>query len=469
MNRRSIRWRITALATVMTIGILSIVGVGASEVVKSKLQEGLDLTLENRAEAVESAARTGAIEEFGPRDGDRFAFVVDSEGRMVGPPVQPGSDPPLSVVGDWRRVATGPADLRLGDDVFRVLVRPLDNGTRPGRLVVVGDNVGDLRDTVRIVTLVLLGAFAAASCALGFLVWWLVGRTLGPVESIRAEVARIGLDQLDQRVPVPGTGDEIDRLASTMNEMLGRLDTSAAHQRQFVADVSHELRTPLTRLRTLLEVELAAGGTGVVTTLREARLDVVELQALVDDLLFLARVDARRTEPRHWPVDLDTVVEDELAQLEPVRGVSLDTRVAPLMVSGDAGQLARMVRNLLSNAMGHARSTVVIRVDTGERGGVVSNGDAARERDDLVVVLVVEDDGPGVAPEDSHRVFERFVRLDPARNRNAGGTGLGLAIARDVVRLHRGSIELDRSALGGARFTVRLPAHPEATIGAVVP
>jgi signal transduction histidine kinase len=254
-------------------------------------------------------------------------------------------------------------------------------------------------------------------------------------------VAGIGLDDLDHRVPVPGSGDELDRLAVTMNDMLARLESSSVAQRRFVADASHELRTPLTRLRVALEVELAAPTTHPVDVLRSALEDTIEMQGLVEDLLLLARHDATVDAPRHRPVDLDAVVDGELAAVRADAEVRLTAAMMdPCMVLGDASQLGRLVANLLSNAARYATNGVDVSLSS-------IGGEA---------VLVVDDDGPGIPAPERDRVLERFVRLEEART--SLGSGLGLAIVSSIAAQHGGTVSIDDSPTGGARLVVRLPA-----------
>jgi signal transduction histidine kinase len=285
---------------------------------------------------------------------------------------------------------------------------------------------------------------------LGVVVWWLVGRTLRPVEAIRSEVAEIGATELHRRVPEPATGDEIARLATTMNAMLARLEDATRQQQRFVADASHELRSPLTRIRTEAEVALAgvdrAGrdGVDVEATLASVLEDTAELQHLVDDLLHLARADAGAAAVQRRPLDLDDVVMREVDRLR-AGGHRIDpSAVSGAHVVGDAPLLARAVRNLLDNAVRHARQSV--RVELGERDGVA--------------VLVVRDDGPGIPADDRERVFERFTRLDDARTRDGGGIGLGLSITREIVEAHGGTIRIADDG-PGATFVVELPARPD--------
>ncbi|MFJ8607668.1 sensor histidine kinase [Streptomyces sp. NPDC093675] len=270
--------------------------------------------------------------------------------------------------------------------------------------------------------------------------WLVTRRALRPVEGIRAEMAEItGSGDLSRRVPEPRSGDEIARLARTTNQTLAALEGSIERQHRFIADASHELRSPIANLRTQLEV--AEAHPELLDTHGLVQ-DVVRLQHLAIGLLLLARLDAGES-PADARVDLaDLVLEEVAARAATDRfppAVALEGE--PLAVTGSRTQLARVLANLLDNAQRHAAGAVEVSV--------------AVEGDD--VVLTVGDDGPGVAPEDRERVFERFVRLDEARSRDAGGAGLGLAIARDVVLRHGGSLTVGGDPGRGAVFRARLP------------
>jgi signal transduction histidine kinase len=271
--------------------------------------------------------------------------------------------------------------------------------------------------------------------------WLMVGRTLRPVEDIRAEVASISHSRLDRRVPTPPSNDEIGRLARTMNEMLGRLEDAANRERDFVGNASHELRSPLAAFRTQLEVAAAhPEGADWPSLAENLMADSNRMEGLVHDLLFLAREDAADTRPLK-PVDLDDVVLEEVARIRSTCRVEVHTEgvgAAPLLGHGE--DLVWLVRNLLDNACAYASSRVDVTLTT----------------TDSRVELTVADDGPGVAPEDRTRIFDRFYRSDRVRNRHASGTGLGLAIAASVVAAHGGTIEV-RDGDPGARFVVSLP------------
>ncbi|MGH9058964.1 MAG: sensor histidine kinase [Acidimicrobiales bacterium] len=292
------------------------------------------------------------------------------------------------------------------------------------------------------VGLALVGGLPALVILVGALVWIFGGRALRPVESIRAEVADITGHDLHRRVPQPATGDEIARLARTMNQMLDRLESSATAQRQFVADASHELRSPLAALQATLEVAIAHPNDSAWPAVAADALDEVRgLHRLVEDLLVLARTEQAAQAPRTEAVDLDEIILRESRRRATDRSISWDLhQVSGGRVPGDPDQLARVVRNLMDNAQRHATSRVTIQLST--------TSDA--------VELVVADDGPGIPAEDRQRIFERFARLDEARSQDDGGTGLGLAIAKEMVAAHTGTIDVVDSSVG-ARFAIRLP------------
>jgi signal transduction histidine kinase len=281
----------------------------------------------------------------------------------------------------------------------------------------------------------------------GLFAWVLVGRALRPVEAIRAEVERIGGSTIHRRVPEPSTGDEVGRLAHTMNTMLDRLETSATEQRRFVADASHELRSPVAVIRAGLEVARGPARQDAWPAMVDSLLvEESRLEALLDDLLLLAAHD----ENGHGPaptrlVDIAALAVDEARRPRrvPVDLVSPDDDGA-VVVAGVQSQLARALSNLVDNAARHAASTVQLAVTR----------DVGRN----MVCLVVDDDGPGIAAPDRERVFERFTRLDDGRARKDGGSGLGLAVVRSIASLHRGGAWSDDSPLGGARFVLALPA-----------
>lgn len=284
----------------------------------------------------------------------------------------------------------------------------------------------------------------------GLLTWLLTARSLRSVEAIRTEVESISARGLDRRVPEPRTDDEVGRLASTMNQMLSRLEASHTAQQRFVSDASHELRSPLASMAAMLDVAERHGtAEDWPETAAGLQRETNRMRRMVDDLLLLARADGSSGPSKESAnatslIDLDDVVLDVVGVRPPTAGISIDTQgVSAGLTMGKPDELRRVVINLVDNAVRHASRTV--RVSLGETDGRVR--------------LLVEDDGPGIAAQNHERVFDRFVRLDDARAREAGGSGLGLAISREIATAHGGEITVGTSSLGGAKFTFLLPAH----------
>lgn len=447
---RTVRAKLTVLAASVVAAVLAVSAVGLVVVQRTLLTDGIDEALVQRADNIEGEIAAGRYGSLLPSEGDpedSFLQVLGPDGQLLAASGNVRSIPPVTTP------VTGPDDEVLrtvravplpdqGTHEFRVLVRRLDDTSGRAALVV-GKNLDDVNESVGILVSSLAIAIPLVTATLAVLLWWLIGRVLRPVEVIRAEVSGIQASALHRRVPVPGTQDEIARLARTMNEMLDRLEQATLRQRQFVADASHELRSPLTRIRSALEVGLAHPDTVDPGTAYPSLLaDTADLQKLVDDLLYLARSESGELATSTTSVDLDDIVLAEAQRLRERGAVGVDTsRVGPARTHGDPGQLARVVRNLASNAERHAASrvTFVLRED-GEHSE-----------------LEVCDDGYGIPPEHHGTVFKRFARLDDARSRDAGGSGLGLAIVHDVVSRHHGTVTIASADCEGARFVVSLP------------
>jgi signal transduction histidine kinase len=284
--------------------------------------------------------------------------------------------------------------------------------------------------------------------------WWLAGQALRPVEAIRVEAEEIGGATMHRRLPEPDSDDEIGRLARTMNAMLERLEDSARRQRQFVSDASHELRSPVAAIRTDLEVALREGARADWPTVaNDVLAEERRLEILLGDLLILASDDESAAPLHAGTVDLAVVATEEAGRgrclpvtLERPAGRDPDVYV----VAGVATRLERSLTNLVDNACRHAASEVKVSLS----------------REGRRVRVIVDDDGPGIEPADRERIFERFTRLDDSRARDQGGAGLGLAVVRSIIVRHGGQVWADDSPLGGARFTIELPAaagrHPRA-------
>ncbi len=366
---------------------------------------------------------------------EEFIQVFDADGRLVrssenvegeGPLAQPDPGQSLEV------------NVPFEEGPFLATARAHGSST-----IVAGRTLEVVTESTRVVIEQLFFGLPLLVLIVGAVTWRVIGRALAPVESIRAEVDAISTQQLHRRVPMPEGRDEIARLAETMNEMLMRLEEGSIRQGRFVSDASHELRSPVASIRQHAEVALRHPTKTSPKALAEVVLDEnLRLQDLIEDLLLLTRTDETAHSRRMVVLDLDDVVFEEAGRMGQVARRPIDTtRVSAGRVLGDRKQLARLIDNLLDNALRHADSLVVVSL--------------TEEGDD--VVLRVDDDGQGVPIPDRTRIFERFVRLQDSRDRDSGGSGLGLAIVAEVAGAHRGSVKVVDSTLGGARFEIVLP------------
>ena len=440
----TVRVRTTA-AAVIFVGVALVT---SSVAMVEFLQRSLtaDIRDASRLRAEEVAERLvetgGSIAEVIPEinEEEEFVQVVDSDGMVVASSENLGDAGLVAYPepGDSERVDGLPFE----DDDF--LAVSAWAPTNDGRLLVVAgrslDRVSDSADAA--VGLLLIG-IPVLLVVLGWVIWYVVGRSLLPVEAIRAEVEAISSRELHRRVPAPAGDDEVARLAGTMNQMLDRLEEAQARQRRFVSDASHELRSPIASIRQHVEVALTHPDKTSVEDLAEVVLaEDSRLQHLAEDLLLLAKIDEGILTFDRSAVDLDDIVFAEVSRLRATADLRIDsTQVSAARVVGDGKQLARIVRNLADNAARHAHGTVAV---------------GLREEDGSVV-LSVDDDGAGIPAPERSRVFERFVRLDAARDRDSGGSGLGLAIVSEIAAAHDATVEVLDTPLGGTRLEVRFP------------
>jgi len=435
---------------VMVVTVALVVGAFAMvSLERRSLIAAVDSALITRSDDLTALIVGGALPDPVTVRGDDLALVqvVDGRGAVIASSANIAGEErisDLSPAPDTIALRTF-AHLPIGEGAFRLAARTVAEHDRTFTIYV-ASSIEPANAAVAHLTSLLLVGVPLLILVVGIATWIIVGEALDPVEAIRAQVASITDRELDRRVPEPPVDDEIGRLATTMNAMLERLERASVQQRRFVADASHELRSPLTGIRAQLEVDLAHPRTARWRHTEQAVLEeTVRMQRLVDDLLLLARSDARMLPRALVPVDIDDLVIDEAARIPLPDDVVLDLgAVSGAQVVGDEELLRRVVRNLLENAVRHTSGNVGVSVFEVDGHGV----------------LRVEDDGPGVPVDERARVFERFARIDEARSRDRGGAGLGLAIVGEIVEHLNGSIVLDDSPLGGARFEVRFPVPP---------
>jgi heavy metal sensor kinase len=280
--------------------------------------------------------------------------------------------------------------------------------------------------------------------------FWISRRALRPVDQITAAAESISITNLAHRLTVPATGDELQRLSETMNRMLSRLNSSVQRMSQFTADASHELRAPIAVILTT--AELAAKDGRTATELRDdmaqIRGEAERTRRLIESLLLLARADAGEDGFQMEPSDVTSCVRQAIRQAESVAHerkavIELVAPEQPIVVSGDADALRRLVFNLIDNG-----------VKYGAAGGKVR---VALAQEDGLAVCSVTDSGIGIAAEHIEHIFDRFWRADKVRSRGEGGAGIGLSIAHWIIDRHQGTIEVKSSIGVGTTFTVKLP------------
>jgi heavy metal sensor kinase len=348
-----------------------------------------------------------------------------------------------------------PATVSLADGNSRVYAVPVQHGDE-SLIVAVMRTLRDQDDLLEEARFALLIAVPLTLLLASGGGYFLARHSLAPVLAMSARAEQIGASNLDERLPVVNSRDELGRLAGVFNQLLARLDGAFAQQRQFMADASHELRTPVAILRGEAEVALAHSGRSeedyreALTIVRE---EGTRLTRIVDDLFLLARSDAGHRTVARRELYLDDLVSEcvrAVRTLAEGRGLSLHSDLErELPMRGDEGLLRRLLINLLDNAIKYTPS-----------GGSVS---VTLSRDPLGTQYVVDvaDTGPGIPPHDQARIFERFVRLEhtsAADTPQSSGAGLGLAIARVVAESHDGRLELHRSDGAGSVFRAVLPA-----------
>jgi two-component system, OmpR family, sensor kinase len=282
------------------------------------------------------------------------------------------------------------------------------------------------------------GASLAAALLAGYL---LAARTSSPLRRFAATAAKVDGGDLTPRLEAsPTSAAELHTLAEAFNHMLERLDHAFGRQRQFVADASHELRSPLTAVRGQIEVLARNENPSAEQMRRVEAMTMTEMrrvERLLDDLLSLARLDEGIGPSLRWVQAAPFLrALTETASGQPTEVGEL----ADGVISADPDLLTQVLRNLLANAHRHADRVVLSSSATGSE-----------------LTISIDDDGPGIPPEERERVFDRFHRSEPSRDRALGGSGLGLGIARSIVELHSGRIWVEDSALGGARVCFALP------------
>jgi len=372
-------------------------------------------------------------------------------GKVVGASRPLRSKPPLWLSGD-PQVQTNDYILAGQAHDVHVVSVPVTFGKTTDYVVVVTSLDQYDKSLVYIYRLLEIG-MPSLLVIVALIAWLIVGRALRPIEALRRQVADVAAVAGAHRLPEPATDDEVGRLARTLNSMLDRLESATKRERRFLADASHELRSPIANIRTELEVALHRPDRAEWSKVASEVLAQDErMGRLVESLLLLARTDDGRlaaesvAKPSDVTAVAESVVSDAAAESARGGGPRITLRSSPVFAQVPAIYLERILSNLVDNARRYADTHVEVSV----------------RAEGTFVVVEVRDDGPGVPAHERHRIFERFVRLDEARDRVQGGFGLGLAIVADLAKVFGGRVDVADAPPGesGAVFVLRLPRSP---------
>lgn len=466
----SLRARLMAVVLALMVVALVAAGWATHVALRSFLIDRVDRDLREAPFAARGAllGATGAGPAGRPRRIDpglpdgAIVELRDADGGLaVGTNVRPEGSEVLTLP---ESVADGYSTVSVdGGGEYRVLALragssgdlPGPGGLPEGTALRIGFPLAEVDDTLGRLLVIEIAVGAVTLGGLALLALWLVRVGLRPLERIGATADAIAAGDLSQRVADDDPRTEVGRLGRTLNDMLGRIEASFAERRaseerlrRFVADASHELQTPLTSVRGYAELfrrGAADDPADLETAMRRIEAEAARMGVLVDDLLLLARLDQGRPLDL-GPVDLAALAAELAADaraVEPDRPIAV-VGEASVMVEGDDLRLRQVVGNLLANARAHTPPGTPVTVATRRSGGEV--------------VLEVADRGPGLAPGDAVRVFERFFRADPSRARASGGSGLGLSIVAAIAEAHGGRAEVDSTPGAGCAFRIVLPA-----------
>jgi heavy metal sensor kinase len=460
---RTLRARLTLWYTALLSGMLAILGVTALVLLDRGLRDNVDASLKSVARAIAESTRSPSplgpgLDEtleslFGPVLAERFYRLLDPFGRP---------DPRLVPRGQ-AQFPLSPEALRnaeQGRETYETLVLPGVSAAPVRLLTLPVIERGRIIHFVQVAMplesaeaarsrflLILLGLAPLALGGAGVGGWFLARRALAPVDAMVETARKIGAEDLSRRIETTASDDELGRLAAVLNDMLARLERSFTAVRHFSADAAHELRTPLTILKGELEVALRSARTEdeYRRVLLSCLEEVDRLSDLVEDLLFLARSDSGTINLPQTPTNLANVLADlapALLALAEEAGVTCTIAPSPpLWIQGNALLLFRLIFNLGENAIKYTPAGGRVEITLSQR--------------DHEATLEVRDTGPGIAPEEQARIFDRFYRGDRARSR--GGTGLGLALARSIALAYNGQISVESTVGKGSCFRVVLP------------
>ena len=468
MLPRSIRFTLTLWYLVTLSVILVLFSTFLYLTIRSRLYAEVDRELLAIAEAVASptlepfrnsppSVLDQVLEDFiGPKANGKIIQISDTSGKVYSHSKNLLQDHlPLDKQA-LKEAAGGLTSYQTYKGFYVVPIRsvtyPVLDNTRLLQVVQVAMPLDDAADTLNKILLVIVISIPSALVLFSYGGWFLAGRALKPVDVIVRSAQKISAENLSLRLEVVNPNDEIGRLAETFNRTLDRLENSFNRTRQFSSDVSHELRTPLTILRGETEVGLRWGGNPeeFKAILQSNLEEINRMSEIIEYLLDLSRAEEGRLNLNMQRVDLDELIQDILQKTRLAadnKGITFTYSAStPTAITGDRHRLRQIFINLLDNALKFTPQGGDIRINLETEAGWVK--------------VSVKDSGPGIPEQDLSKVFDRFYRVDQARNRNDGGSGLGLSIVKSLCEAHGGRVELQSTAGRGCVFTVYLPASP---------
>ncbi len=320
--------------------------------------------------------------------------------------------------------------------------------TPPGEVIIVGRNIAPELKEFRLIAARLAlvgGGILLVGMAIG---WWLSSRALRPIAAISCTAEEIAGGDLSKRINSSETESELGQLAGVLNSTFARLDATFAQQKQFTSDAAHELRTPVAVILTQTQSTLTKERSPAEyrETLEACQRAAQRMRRLIESLLELAQIDAGQATMKRMRFDLANPTRDCVEMLLPLaeeRKIKMQAQLAPAACHGDPERITQVIVNLLTNAVNHNRDGGEIQIVTRAENGAA--------------LLLISDNGPGISAEHLPHIFDRFYRVDAARNSSQGRSGLGLAISKAIVEAHGGVIEVSSQVGEGTMFTVRLP------------